>query len=823
MARSGAALALVEPTPSSGSIPPMARPPRPEGSWQPPTRVRALALTALVLVGAVAIARYLPAPDPSSTIIAGAREVTAYELVDGQPLSFALPPGAGELRVLTNLDLDSLDPAGVPYAVRVRIAEEGRDETYPLIARPALDGRGDRTAFFLRRPQSPARTRLLSLARASALPGTLEVSLLAGGKGRASLRVFVAQGRLGTPAPPRPLQAPTGRGLTVEDLAPDARAAFESQRWSRLPARQKAPTRSFFVTGTPEPLGPRESAGQPVGDGHVAAFTLKGPGTIQLEVVTGPLHGRAALLDGNGLERVLVLDLAAHGRLSVPLGRGLVTLRVFGDSPASVRLLAPPVLAVHPEQLRGADGRDEIELGPAWSWEALAVAGPDGPPVEVVASGRGEAAVRVTARLPLGAKAVAVPSSPLAWRFVDGRGAVLKNGVVSIAGAPAPEDRLDGPLGFASVPTTIFLWPPRGAARLLLTAPRPVAVSLASPALEAEQSAAEQLGLAKRLVLRHDLPARPAFHEVRALNAPALRRAARLLRFAGAMRLERLPDPQVPAEAASLVPDRNGGQFVMLAPVATPGPARGGGLSWAVQAGHDEQLSVPRPRGASLRARVPATLLYDLDRSRGREATTVSLDGKVIMRAAILGARGQIHLPPLPVGRHRLRIDLSGAGQLYVDQPVAGAPAFRRSRVFLLRGGGGAVRVPKGAAARSLGLVVYSDGPVRAAELEAIIDGGGRGRRAAGASTAYTRLRRRIPMTFTRLEGAHYLNRAGAVVWASAPVFVPLGDDLAPGTHLVSLRARGLGSQPIARFFSYGGPVTSRISQHVQVRAEVSQ
>jgi hypothetical protein len=54
-------------------------------------------------------------------------------------------------------------------------------------------------------------------------------------------------------------------------------------------------------------------------------------------------------------------------------------------------------------------------------------------------------------------------------------------------------------------------------------------------------------------------------------------------------------------------------------------------------------------------------------------------------------------------------------------------------------------------------------------------------------------------------------------------VFIPLGDDLPRGTHQVAISARGVGGQPMARFFSYGGPAVSRINQHVELRAEVSE
>jgi hypothetical protein len=78
-----------------------------------------------------------------------------------------------------------------------------------------------------------------------------------------------------------------------------------------------------------------------------------------------------------------------------------------------------------------------------------------------------------------------------------------------------------------------------------------------------------------------------------------------------------------------------------------------------------------------------------------------------------------------------------------------------------------------------------------------------------------------VPLELSRLEGARYLNRAQDELWASQPVFIPLGDDLARGPHRIALRTHGL-TAPVARFFSYGAPVGSRISQHLELRAELS-
>jgi hypothetical protein len=549
----------------------------------------------------------------------------------------------------------------------------------------------------------------------------------------------------------------------------------------------------------------------------VAAFTVRGPGTLHLEAPDG-LAGTTTLLDGNGDERTRALALRPGGRESLAVGRGFHMLRITASRPGRVRVLGEARLAVRPEPVAGAG--DEIELAPAWSWQALALAGPEGPPVEIALAGRGEAALRLVARLPLGTSPLAAPEAALAWRFVDGRGTVLQQGRLPVAGTPALEDRLDGPASFVSVPTAAFLWAPRGAEKLLLVAARPVAVSLSSPALDSPVAPADQLGIDHQLVMRYRDST--AFEGVRPINLPELRRLDRVVRFAGAMRLEPRPEPRaVSEEATSLAPEHGGAQFVLLAPLPEVNAGHQDGVSFTVRPGREETVTVARPRGASAQARVAATVYYEIERVRGRGAVTVSLDGQVVRRASVLGKRGQLVLPTVAVGRHKLRVELPSEGRVFVDQPVAGAAAFRRSRVFPVRGRTTVVHLPKPAAARSLGVVLYADGPGRGpVALEAVVDGGVRARRTAGLSNDYTRLVRRIPLDFERLEGARYLNRARGAVWASEPVFIPLGDDLRAGGHRIALRTLGFGGQPMARFFSYGRPLTSRISQHVELRAE---
>jgi hypothetical protein len=850
--------------------PALARPLRGAGraGWVPPGPVLRWSLVAGVLIAAVTLARRWPiGPDGSSREIAGAREVVGYQL-GGQPITLALPPGTTVYKVATNLDLPAgmssaprgattASDLGVPYVVRVRVPEDGRDEAFALLGRPALDATGRSTAFFRDRAGTPARTAVLTLRRTSTRPATLQVSLEPLGDAQAvqaSLRVFVAHERIG--AGPGPQRPPTVGGLALDDLDPEVRAAFLAQSWGRLPARSLTPTRTFYLPAAAAST-PSFDRGHVVGAGHVLAVTVKGPGTVDVLAPQG-WQGEMSLLYPAGQGRSWPLQSSeGPDPVSVAIGKGLCTLRISARDaaapPVRVRLTVadPNMIVDDPAGDRSAergDGRNEV--GPTWSWQVVARAQPAGPPVIVQAAGRRQAAFRITAWAPIagvaaGRSAAAAPR--VRWRFVDARGAVLLQGKTALDAALAPEDHLEGGAdapeggGLVSQPTTFHLWPPRAAHRLLIDADGAADVALASPGFDAQPFAPDAdaaLGpLADSIRLRHAHQDRRAFYPVRPLNATDLQRAGRLERLAGALRLERQPPRPPPKGAAvSLGPQRDGGRFVVLLPKTPSGPEAGAagsparlqGHLWAMRSQHDETVIVPRPRGTAGTARVPATLLYELARPSGRQPLVVRLDGQVIRRASLLGARGQVVLPPIAVGKHRLRIDVATPARLFFDQPVAGAAEFRRSQVYLLPAGAAGVAVDKGRAPRALGLVMYMDGPPpggRTPLLDIVVDGGKRRRLAMGASTAFTRLRRIEELAFARAPGAVYLNRRAGAIWESRPIFVPLGDDLTAGTHRVSLHARGLGARGrtlAARFFSYGGPQINHINQHVEMSVDVA-
>jgi hypothetical protein len=824
-------------------------------AWTPPGGGRRLLASVLVLAAGALLARLWPhVVDPSAFVRAGAREVVGYRL-GAATVSVALPPGTRLFKVLTNLDLPDEAPAtGVPYVVNVRVREDGTDETFALLGRPARDAGGRIAGFFRDRAGTPARTAVLTLRRSSPLPATLELSLASPAGGATSpigsLRVYVAHERIA--AGPGRSRGPTVGGVALEDLEPDVRAGFLSQSWSRAPATALTTTRTFYLPAVDQvPPAQGLNRDQLVGAGHVLAVTLEGPGTVTLRAGEDDLKGRATLLYASGVERSVALMLRSHEDVSLALANGLCTLRIDGDAPARVALaVSSPAMIVRGSPpppaadavvtpvagRRFESNQTEADAGPTWSWQSLARAEPGAGPVAFQAAGRRQAAFRVTAWVPLGDRPGPTPAEPiLRWRFVDGRGRPLAEGKAAVDATSAPEDHLEGgaepPAGgrLVSQPTTFYLWPPRAAQRLLIDADRPVDVAAASPGFDADPVTDDQettLGpVADGLVVRHAPPPRQVFFPVRPINAVELQRAGRIDRLAGALRLERLPPRDKPkGPATSLGPHRDGGRFVALLPATEGGAPAHPGQLWTVRPQRDEVISVPRPRGTAGAARVPATLLYEIGRAGGRQPLLVRLDGDIVRRASLLGARGQIALPPLPVGKHRLRIEIGVAARLFLDQPVAGAAGFRRSQLYLLPAGAANVAVSKSRSPRALGVVMYLDRPasLRRPVLDVLVDRGVRRRGSGAASGAYTRLRRRVSLDFRRAPGAIFLNRSAPAIWASRPVFIPLGDDLSVGTHQVSIHARGLGARPMARFFSYGGPPVNRINQHIEINVDVA-
>ena len=292
-----------------------------------------------------------------------------------------------------------------------------------------------------------------------------------------------------------------------------------------------------------------------------------------------------------------------------------------------------------------------------------------------------------------------------------------------------------------------------------------------------------------------------------------------------ALRLEEAPKPSgPPSEAESIEPLGGFPRLLLVAPAAVApgasGPAveaPGRGNWWSILPGVETVIVLAPPAGSAADARVQPSLLYAGEPAlAGREAL-VTVDGRAVSRPLLVSRRGQLVLPFLPAGRRRLRVDPGAPARVFVDQPAPGAALYHAYGTFELEAGAPLrVRLPKGAAPRSLGVTLYFDGrPSPQARLVARIDGGVRAARAGSTSLGWTGLERQAPVRAAAAEGAFYLNRTAGPVWMAEPIFIPLHDDLRPGDHEVAVSVQNAGSRVFVRFFAYGAAGPAEHVSHV--------
>ncbi len=791
--------------------------------------MRRIVLVLLVLAVGVAIAR-APVVRPSlgGALLARAHELAVYR-AGRAPVAFPLPAGRRALRLLVNLDVAPPVPEeGVPFEVRVAIPEDGFVATFPLVAAAAADPSGAPAAFYLGEPRSPARTRELALERGGDGPATALVSLASPAGATASVRLLVSEDRpplarellLRRPGPQGWARLASSLGpLDWDQLDDGAREDLLARRWVRVPAAPGTASRRLYLLGAPATAPPQPPpAAVDLGPGRVATFTVRGPGTLQL-AAAAPLDGEARVLAADGAASAVPLHLAPGERASVPIGAGIVTVRVSGAAASEVRALGDARMALDPTRARTLPGGD-AELGPVWSVETDPVAGPAAP-VAWDLSGRGGAELRLVVRA-LAAPGAAEARFRVRWRMLDGHRAPLAEGELPLSAKPAPEDRIDGdPDHLPTEPAVAYLWPPPDAARLELSSDARVAVGASSPGFPPDAGGGP--ALADGVLLRFQREDRPAWFRVRPEDEPALWRSDRMVTLRSAMRVEEAPEPPPPAlPAETLAPAGSPPRHLLLVP-APEADSRERSSWWPVSAGVESGIVLERPAGAGADARVQPSLLYAGDASFAGSGATVAIDGRASARLAIYSARGQIALPPLAPGAHRLRVEAGAPVRLFLDRPVAGAPLHRAYGVYELAPGAGLrVRLAKKAASRSLGVALYFDGaPSPEARLSVTVDGAARAARPGSASLGWTRLRRAAPVKAEPAPGALYLDRTSPAVWAAAPIFVPLHDDLRAGTHEIAIAVERAGARAFARFFAYGAAAPEESVRHVaEIHAE---
>jgi hypothetical protein len=752
--------------------------------------MRRVIVSALVLAGAAGLAR-LPPPrlTAGSIDLAEAGEVATY-VAGARPVRVRVAAGQRLVRILTNLDLGREAPAqGIPYLIRVRIEEDGRDERFPAVGQPALDAHGAPAMLIPGSAITPGRTREVAIARDREGAATLEISLLEPRGAQAALRVLVLEER-----PPTAGQTLVRR--LARARARPADTGFLAHRWVRAGALPPVASRRLYLLGEPAtPVRDTAPKGDPAGPGLALAYTLSGPGSVRLSSTEGRLSGVARLIDETGRERTQMLAAGEGAPVSFSIGAGLTSVRVEPDLPT--RVLAQLGDGARPLLPTNVD-----VLPASWTVEAWDLALP-GQPLRWSLGDRRDGPLRLEARVLPGPGA---PTSEVAigYRFADRLGNTLASGELAGPVVPAQVDRLDGdPPGPVSAALTGFVWPPRAAERIELTAPVAAAVTVASTGFAAGPPPPRA-----RVRLVHAPVDRPRWYRVKADGTTVQVR----LRVATTIESQAPPPPS--AQVATLEPLGRPAKFALLVPAAAGQPARPGSY-WPVVAGRAIEVAAT---GVSPRARIAPRLLYLSERG-SPGVLTASFDGGAGVPSALAASRGQLTLAPVAPGAHQLRVEAPAGLRLFVDQPVDGTSPYRLVTVHELRPGAPlAIAFQKRPAARALGLELYSDQPLGAqAQLLFTIDGGAPRVARGVLARGFTDGARALPVTTRAVPGAVHLQRRSAGVCASAPLFLPFGDDAVAGPHRVTVAIAGARGPVFVRFFSYGGePAPDRLTHYAR-------
>jgi hypothetical protein len=719
-----------------------------------------------------------------------AREESAYVL-GVEPVRFALPSGARELRLLVNFDrreppataataetAETAETANDVFEARVRVSPDGRDETFALVARD--DGVAAAGSFYLDSARRPARTAAIGLERDRIDEGVLEVALVAPRGATGVGRVLALQKRaLGTAEP----------------------------AWASLPADGGAHRRRIYfapVAGDPPSGSEADSAsafegGVWLAPGRASAWTLTGPATVRLSLAEGSLRGKAFLLTAGGAGSERDLALAPGAAASFTLGAGLTTVRLLSSAAARVVLTAATVAPADGGLARAlplADGRFELQARPtiieAARTEPATHEGEGD--VTFALAGRGAQPLRIDVR---GLPRDGDDRLPLdvSWRLRGSAGQVLARGARAVPVQAAPEDAVVGATSWLGEPASFFVWPPAGATTLEIGTARAAEITAASPAWvdvragSLEDDGGEEADAAVVRLRHGPTPHRRSFFGIAPANRATLLAEGRLDRLALAPRLERAPVP-VRVAAQSLTPVGRIPRVEMLVPDSST--VRLPTQVWALAAGRDTILA---SGGGG------ASVLYTVDAADVGGSLAINWDGHVVSAERLFARRGQVSFAT-PAGAHTLRVDAPPSTRLFVNQPIPRASTFRRVALYELASGGSThFRVDKGPEGYVVGVMLYG----RSAAGESIVfevDGGARPR-LGPVSSDRTTLRRALPVTNGSVRAPVLLNTDVAPTWVSKPLFVRLGDDLAPGRHDLAIRVVGARGPTFARVFGH--------------------
>lgn len=795
----------------------------------------------------VLVLRAVPTPARGSASTTGS---LAYRVPAGRPISFPIDPDDDDLALTVHVETPRLARASdPPVRFALLVLAEDPDGRVVWRGRAVLEAPPGGAVADSVRPLTEART--LRLPPLDLPPKSRVVVLVeTGGSDESGRPAVLRLTRRTDRPPPWPDKKPWRDGHTQRggDLASVFGWAYLD--WAALRAVHELPVVRRAATEKPhdevrlvhverasdvpvEEVRLEPPRGEWIGPGAAAAWTVRGPGRLRLELEAPvPAELVVRTVDHHGVETLERLRIGPGAARPAPAFEappdGALTASVLVAGGAGVRACAFAEAGAVPlgDVVVGSDGALTPDRRHLSLWRVRE----DGPPIRATLV---DGLARVSVRAPL-SPADRGHAPRLAWRLIAPGGRELSRGEHGVFVEPAPFERYEAPSPwtapkpalsaasgeFPSEPVTFVAGAPAGTILEL----RPVGGSLdvrleaSFPAGEARLAPAYALDL-ENARLRYApylvsswVPFVPDNHE-------ELAHAGGEIRLEAQVRLEPSGggEPHGPYRTVLPEPPRVRQRLVERVASAPFGAARAEALArraaalWSrhhrtgFETGQDVRLVVERDG--------PTAGRLALDYYLGSESLggmlRVLVDGEVVKERRVAFPRGRVRLTGLPPGPRVVRVE-SAAGLVFTQaRPAddAGNAAWVERAVWRLdRGEAGALTVPVRLAqdrGRTLNFVLYADEPQKlgSVRVRVVIDGRARGP-GVHSTAAATRLERVLERPLAPVT-TRWLDREGGP--RSAAVFgVRLGPDLGAGTHRIRVTLEDGPARAFVRFYETG-------------------
>ncbi|MDX1606068.1 MAG: hypothetical protein R3202_07725 [Candidatus Competibacterales bacterium] len=192
-------------------------------------------------------------------------------------------------------------------------------------------------------------------------------------------------------------------------------------------------------------------------------------------------------------------------------------------------------------------------------------------------------------------------------------------------------------------------------------------------------------------------------------------------------------------------------------------------------------------RGQPGRRRIEPSLLYARD-TEDPFRVQVRIDGQVVHAAQLSGRRGEVRLPPIPVGSHQLELDSTEPARWLINYAGAEPPAFSQRLAYRMAPEGLSFVHEKTTPTEEVltGRWQVPADTTERSRLQVRIEA----RREADRvpSTSWTLLARDFDIAPDPAEQVIVLGTRDQFVDAGRLFFLPLGDDLPPGRYRIRIR-----------------------------------